>query len=292
MVSLPAVETGLCLDERVVRRHAAKLEAAGWLGRAPWVWGEGSVVWLTSLGLQGAGLGGLRAVKAPPRPMTIAHGVLVGFSAARIQRRGLRWRSARELALEPERWAVRMRDERGHRYQLPDLAAQPKDSRRYVAVIAEAGHRREDRQRMILEGWRDAISSGQYAAVRYDCASASVARRITHLGKKVQLTAPSFLAAAQTTAEEIAAIVAAPETDAASTEESPAAEIDDRDETQQVRGVEPCPVSPPPATPMTNSDIPPWTPEPESPEERAEREREYREVMGIPEEKPGRRWRR
>jgi integrase len=54
VVSLPAVEVGLQLDERVVRRHVAKLEAVGWLGRAPGMWGEGSVVWLTARGLIGA----------------------------------------------------------------------------------------------------------------------------------------------------------------------------------------------------------------------------------------------
>jgi hypothetical protein len=31
--------------------------------------------------------------------------------------------------------------------------------------------RRADRQRTILKGWRDAIWSGRYTAVRYDCAS-------------------------------------------------------------------------------------------------------------------------
>ncbi|MHB8656786.1 MAG: hypothetical protein ACYC91_02365 [Solirubrobacteraceae bacterium] len=32
-MSIPAIEVGLDLDQRVVRRHAAKLEAAaGWLG--------------------------------------------------------------------------------------------------------------------------------------------------------------------------------------------------------------------------------------------------------------------
>lgn len=104
VVSLPAVEAGLDLDERVVRRHVAKLEAAGWLERAPWVWGEGSVAWLTSLGVERSGHGGLRALKAPPAPTTIAHGVLVGWSAARAEKRGRVWRSARELALEADRW--------------------------------------------------------------------------------------------------------------------------------------------------------------------------------------------
>lgn len=39
VVSMPAVAVGLGLDERVVRRHVAKLEAAGWLSREPWVFG-------------------------------------------------------------------------------------------------------------------------------------------------------------------------------------------------------------------------------------------------------------
>jgi hypothetical protein len=68
VVSLPAVEVGLDLDERVVRRHVAKLEAAGWLAPMPWTWGEGSVAWLTGLGVERVGLGGVRAVKAPPPP--------------------------------------------------------------------------------------------------------------------------------------------------------------------------------------------------------------------------------
>jgi len=119
VVSLPAVEAGLDLDQRVVRRHVARLEAAGWLGRAPWVWGEGSVAWLTNLGVERSGLGGLRAVKAPPSPTTIAHGVLVGWSAARAEKRGRVWRSARELALEAERWEVTMWCERDYTKQLP-----------------------------------------------------------------------------------------------------------------------------------------------------------------------------
>ena len=45
---------------------------------------------------------------------TIAHGVLVGWSAARVEHRGRVWKSARELALERERWAITMRCERGY----------------------------------------------------------------------------------------------------------------------------------------------------------------------------------
>jgi hypothetical protein len=201
VVSLPAVQAGLDLDQRVVRRHVARLEAAGWLGRAPWVWGEGSVVWLTGAGLEGTGLGGVRAVKSPPAPTTIAHGILVGWSAARNEHRGRTWKSARELDLDRERSAAPMRCERGYTQQFPDLAVWLNGSKPLGAVIAERGGRREDRQKMILDGWRDAVTSGRYLAVRYDCASPSVARWIARLAKKVGLTDSAFMATVQTTAE-------------------------------------------------------------------------------------------
>jgi hypothetical protein len=206
VVSLPAVQAGLDLDQRVVRRHVAKLEAAGWLGRAPWVWGEGSVVWLTGSGVQGTGLGGLRPIKAPPAPTTIGHGVLVGWSGARAEHRGRPWKSARELELDRERWAAPMRCERGYTEQLPDLAVWPERSKTPGAVVAESGGRLEDRQKMILEGWRDAVWSGRYMGVRYDCASPSVARWINRLAKKVGLADVDFTAAMQTTAEQIATL--------------------------------------------------------------------------------------
>jgi hypothetical protein len=211
VVSLPVVGAGLDLDERVVRRHVARLEAAGWLRRMPWVWGEGSVAWLTSTGLRGAGLGGVRAVKAPPSPTTVSHGVLVAWSAARMERRGLRWQAARELGANADRWAVRMRDERGYRKQLPDLAVWRRGTELPVAIVGEESHRREDRQRLILEGWRDAVLSGRYIAVQYDCASAPVAARMARLAKKVHFTHPEFIARVQARADEIAAIAPATE---------------------------------------------------------------------------------
>jgi len=68
---------------------------------------------------------------------------------------------------------------------VPDLAVWLDRSKAPGAVIAESGGRREDRQKMILEGWRDAILSGRYLAVRYDCSSPSVAHWIARLGRKV-----------------------------------------------------------------------------------------------------------
>ena len=290
VVSLPAVQAGLDLDQRVVRRHVAKLEAAGWLAREPWIWGEGSVVWLTAAGIESAGLGGVRPVKAPPGPTTIAHGVLVGWSAAQVERRGRTWRSSRELAVERERWAVRARCERGYTELLPDLAVWLKPSGPPVAVIAESGHRREDRQKMILEAWRDAVLSGRYGGVHYHCASASVAKWISRLAKKARLSGPAFAAAVQMSAAAIAALPPADGLDEVlARNPQPSVEVVQlRDEQAQVAPVRPrpVPVSVPPAR------YTPPAPEPETAEAAAERERRYREIFGIPEPAARRRWRR
>jgi hypothetical protein len=88
--------------------------------------------------------------------------------------------------------------------QLPDLAVWLKRSDPPVALVAESGGRPDDRQKMILEAWRDAIAARRYPGVRYDCTNQSVARWITRLAKKVWLTAPAFAAAVQPNAEEIA----------------------------------------------------------------------------------------
>jgi hypothetical protein len=290
VVSIPAVEAGLDLDERVVRRHVAKLEAVGWLVRAPWIWGEGSVVWLTGAGIEAAGLGGVRPVKSPPGATTIAHGVLVGWSAARVEHRGRVWKSARELAVEPEHWAVTMRCERGYTKQLPDLAVWMKRSAPPIAVIAESGGRREDRQKMILEGWRDGILSGRYAGVHYHCASASVAHWISRLAKKVRLTGPAFVAAVQMSAEEIATLSPA----ADDVDELPVSKAQPSAGTAQPRDeqVQIAPVRAPLTPARVQPERAPYpAPEPETPEAAAERERRYRETFGIPEPKVRRRWR-
>jgi hypothetical protein len=216
VVSLPAAQVGLDLDERVVRRHVAKLEAAGWLARAPWLWGEGSITWLTSAGIEATGLGGVRAVASPPAPTTIAHGVLTGWSAARSERLGNRWAGSRELAVDHERWAIPLRGEHRRVTRLPDLAVWRPGDQRPAAIIAESGGRRSDRQKAILEAWRDAILSERYSMVRCDCASVPVADSISRLAQRIGLSKSVFLAREQTGAAEIAALPAAPRTESTS----------------------------------------------------------------------------
>jgi len=232
----------------------------------------------------------VRAVKSPPAPTTIAHGVLVGWSAARVQQRGHVWKSARELALDTDRWAVPARCERGYTLQLPDVAAWPEGWESPGAVIAESGGRREDRQKLILEGWRDAAWSGRYHAVRYDCASQSVATWIARLARKTGLTDTQFTAQVQTTAEQIAALSPAPTAEAAPTTPPLSPEAQAAND----QPGHPAPVGEPtsheaPEPSTDESTTPP--PEPDTAEAVAERERMYRDVFGMDEE-PRRRWRR
>jgi hypothetical protein len=284
VVSLPAVGLGLDLDERVVRRHVSRLQEAGWLGKGAGIWGEGSVVWMTAQGLAGVGLPGLRPVRASPAPSPTLtdHSVLVAWSAARAQRRGRRWLSGRELALDPDRWSVAVLGERGYTRRLPDLAVWSAGAVLPFALIAESGHRRDDRQRAILEGWRDAIAiGGVYGGVRYDCAGALTAHRITNMARKVGLADPHrFLAVTQSSPEEIAAIPPATETDPEILAEPPAPlAVPERSigPKPQPQPVEQLPVPDPPA---------------ETPEAAAERQRRLNEILGYPEPKPRRRWRR
>jgi hypothetical protein len=289
VVSLPAVGAGLDLDQRVVRRHVAKLESAGWLIRAPWLWGEGSVAWLTGAGIAGVGLDGLRAIKSPPLPTTITHGVLVGWSAARIEHRGRIWRSARELEIEHGRWAVPARCERGFTEQLPDLAVWRTPDQAPIALISERGGRREDRQKMILGGWRDAITAGRYSGVLYDCTTAPVAHWIERLARKVGLTGLTFAATVQKTAAEIAALSPAPAYDATESRPGPPPRDDGSDLARQTRE-RPVRRAPTPALTPKRSPVPTTNRQLFSLTE-AEREQRLHELLGT-DHPPRRRWRR
>jgi hypothetical protein len=183
-----------------------------------------------------------------------------------------------------------MRCERGYTTQLPDLVgwARPDGP---VALIAESGGRREDRQKMILEGWREAVWSGRYTAVRYDCATASVAHWIARLAKKVGLDRPKFAAHVQTPPEKIAALAAAIEAEEPAGDESqlPADSVQAIDRPNEAAPVPvPSPLHPSrPDVPVTVS-----AQATETAETSAERDRLYREIFGIEDEQPRRRWRR
>jgi hypothetical protein len=211
VVSLATVSVGLGLAERVVRRHVARLQALGWLGRVAALRGDGSLLWLTRAGLHGVGLGELRAVRAPdPFSPQTGHSVAVGWSAARVHHRGYRWRSSRELALDGQRWAIAVRNERGGvSRRLPDLAVWPPVGPLPAGLVIEHGVARKQRRRLVLEGWHAAIDAGQYARVQYDCSSPALARQLTQIAAQIGLASPQFRAVEQTPPEQIAQLLPA-----------------------------------------------------------------------------------
>jgi hypothetical protein len=171
--------------------------------------------------------------------------------------------------------------------QLPDLAVWLKRSGPPIALISESGGRREDRQKKVLEGWRDAVYAGQYSAVLYDCANDSVAHWISRLAAKVRLTRSEFGVVVQARAEEISALTPAADNDV------PPASVSNADMPSSAE-VEIEPVrspAPPVRVPAVQAAEAP-KPDPETPEDAAEREHRFREIFGIPEPKRRRPWRR
>jgi hypothetical protein len=197
VVTMPAIERGLGLVDRVVRRHVAKLEKVGWCERTPAIRGDGMLVWLTPSGLDGVGLGELPAVRAPGpfSPQTV-RSIRVAWAAADTERAGHRWIASRERALAPGRWGAEVANERGGRSRrLPDLVFWPsaEGSGPVAVVLVAGGAPNPRRQRAALEGWQAAIATGRYAQVQY-LAGPAAGRSLECLAAQIGLTADQFIA--------------------------------------------------------------------------------------------------
>lgn len=203
VVPMPAVERGLGLVDRVVRRHVAKLEKFGWCARVPATRGDGMLVWMTATGLQGVGLGGLPAPRAPNRfsPQTM-RGIRVAWAAADIERAGHQWIAARELALAPDGWGAEIANERGgYSRRLPDLVFWPPlDRRQQAAVVIAPGLTNPRRERAALECWQRSILAGRYAQVHY-LASTAFVSHLTGVAKAIGAT-PQLIISERVIADE------------------------------------------------------------------------------------------
>ena len=111
-------------SEVAARSHARRLEAEGWLGRVAMMWGQGSMFYVTKLGVRvlGTGLGAQPA----PQPNWWAHHSACAWAAAWLTVRERRFLGEPEIRHSGE-WAERLiwYDSRGwkksgHR---PDLIA-------------------------------------------------------------------------------------------------------------------------------------------------------------------------
>jgi hypothetical protein len=197
VVPMPAVECGLGLVDRVVRRHVAKLERVGWCERISAIRGDGSRVWMTALGLDGVGLSELPALRAPaPFSSLTLYGIRMAWAAADIESAGLRWHASRELAVDPRRWGVVVPNERsGHSRRLPDVVFWPRlDDNMPVAVVIDRGLTSARRERAALAGWHRSIMAGQYAQVRC-LASPAAASHVRRVATDVGLLPTKFIVA-------------------------------------------------------------------------------------------------
>jgi hypothetical protein len=275
---MPAVERGLGLVDRVVRRHVSKLARVGWCERMAAIRGDGSLVWMTASGLQGLGLGELPALRAPDpfSPLT-QHSVQVAWGAAEIEHVGRLWYVGRELALEPHRWAAEVANERGgHSRRLPDLVFWPSlDDRLPVAVVVARGLGNPRRERAALEAWQASIAAGRYAQVRY-LAGPVAAGHLERLAIEIGLTAPQFIAAERVLADKPPVL---PEN---VDEASVAAE------TAPIAALDPPRPSPAHVVPQCSRSEEPL----ETLEQAAERQKLIEELLGHGEPARRRRWRR
>ena len=288
VVAMQSLVVGLDLDERVVRRHVAKLQAVGWLERASLYWGEGSIVWLTPAGVDGVGLHGVAAVSSPPKTIAILNSVLVGWSAARVEHRGLVWKSHREL--DRKQFGVLIPRGGGFSRMLPDLAVWTTLSGPPAAVVIHTGGRRPEREKVVLEGWQAAIVARQYRAVQFDCTSQSLAKPITRLASTLCFTHPAVHACVQLGAEQIAALPRACAVEDGAGPTAVGYTLPAPDEYRAPAADEP-PAPGPDELPgpletereptRAREPVVHCEPQQESPEKAAERERLYRELFGI-----------
>jgi hypothetical protein len=267
--------------DRVVRRHVAKLETAGWCQRMPAIRGDGMLVWLTTAGLDGVGLGELPALRAPgPFSPRTRHTVRVAWAAADIERAGHRWIPSREMALAPSRWVAQVANERGgHSRRLPDLVFwSAGDEELQVAVVVVQGQSNPRRERAALEGWRDSIAAGRYAQVRY-LARPAAARHLRRVATEIGLTAPQFIAGENVMADELPVVPPM---------------VEDVDKASLAVETAPVVASDLPRPSPAHVDPPRSRPqEPlETPEQAAEHQKLIDEVLGHEERARRRRWRR
>jgi hypothetical protein len=279
VVPMPAIERGLGLVDRVVRRHVAKLERVGWCERMSAIRGDGMLVWMTPSGLDGVGLGELPALRAPDpfSPRTL-RSIRVAWAAADVERAGHQWIASRELALAPGRWGAQVANERGGRSRrLPDLVFWPtSDGRLPVAVVVVQGQSNPRRERVALGGWQASIATGRYAQVRY-LAGPAAASHLERLATEIGLTAPQFIAAERVVADGapvLPSVIENVDEPSMDVETAPVAEPD---------FPRPSPARVVPQRSTTEEPV-------ETPEQAAERRKLINDVLGLGEPARRRRW--
>ncbi len=173
-------------SEVAARSHARRLESEGWLGRVAMVWGQGSMFYVTRLGVRvlGTGLGAQPA----PQPNWWAHHSACAWTAAWLTVRGRRFLGEPEIRHSGE-WGERLQwleayslRRSGHR---PDLIAWAPGGDVY-AIEVELARKSKARLNAVLSLHNDWMLRGKVRALLYVVGDEDAARRI-RLGMKRHL---------------------------------------------------------------------------------------------------------
>lgn len=165
-------------SEVAARSDARRLESEGWLGRVPMVWGQGSMFYVTKLGVGvlGTGLG----AQPEPQPNWWAHHSACAWTAAWLTVRGRRFLGEPELRHSGE-WGERLAwfeayglRKSGHR---PDLIAWAPSGNPY-AIEVELARKSKARLNAILSLHNDWMLHGKVRVLLYIVGDQYAARRI------------------------------------------------------------------------------------------------------------------
>jgi hypothetical protein len=173
-------------SEVAARSHARRLEAEGWLGRVALLWGQGSMFYVTKLGVRvlGTGLGAQPA----PQPNWWAHHSACAWTAAWLTLRERRFLGEPEIRLSGE-WSERLQWYEGYSWRKsghrPDFIAwSPNDS--VNAIEVELARKSRARLNAILRLHNNWMLHGKVAQLFYIVDDDAAARRI-RLGMKRNL---------------------------------------------------------------------------------------------------------
>lgn len=184
-----AVAVAFAWTERRTQQCVAQLADDGWVRRQQMTRGEGSLLLITTAGIERLGAA-VRPRSRPPAPTWWAHHVACGWMAAWLTVRGRAMQGPAEVDVDQSwRGELSWRDAHGEHQvgHRPDLAWLPDGGGR-VAVEVELARKATPRLKAILDLHAVWHASGSSAGVIYVCGDRPARERIVTLAADRGLT--------------------------------------------------------------------------------------------------------
>lgn len=183
VAGVDAVAAGLGLSPRQVHRHAARLQADGFVARPRLADRAGGIMVVTPRGAREAGY----EFRSGSRPTSSAlqHGRGVSWIAALCERSCHPW--AAPLELRDSQFELKLLPRAGAapRTHLADLGLYLEKER--WAVEFERTQKSYERLRSILSGYRTAELTGELRGALYVCATPRIEKVVNRLADEIQL---------------------------------------------------------------------------------------------------------